>query len=152
MGCGAPGDWDGNGSIEANTKDRGGRRHDGAVCRARRMCKQHGIADLLAVRQQSASLLRRSEISDVAEPIGAAVRIVRVRLTDIARIGFVMLAAAMSLTVPGEARAKRWRHIAHHHVWSKHTKNALAAMPPQTTSLGSMRYYGGPKSPMWSDR
>jgi hypothetical protein len=53
--------------------------------------------------------------------------------------------------VPDEAAAKRSRHIAHHHVWSKQTKNARAAMPPQTTSLGSMRYYGGPKSPMWRE-
>ena len=69
-----------------------------------------------------------------------------------ARIGRVILVvAAISLTVPGEAAAKRSRHIAHHHVWSKQTKNARAAMPPQTTSLGSMRYYGGPKSPMWRE-
>jgi hypothetical protein len=80
------------------------------------------------------------------------VRIVRIRPKGIARIGLVILAvAAMSLTVPGEAAAKRWRHIAHHHVWSKQAKNAQAAMPPQTTSLGSMRYYGGPKSPMWRE-
>jgi hypothetical protein len=79
-------------------------------------------------------------------------RIVRVRSTGIAKIGLAMLAAAaMSLMVPGEAAAKRWRHIAHHHVWSKQTKNAQAAVLPRTTSLGSMRYYGGPKSPMWRE-
>jgi hypothetical protein len=63
----------------------------------------------------------------------------------------ILAASAMSLMVPDEAAAKRSRHIAHHHVWSKQTKNARAAMPPQTTSLGSMRYYGGPKSPMWRE-
>jgi hypothetical protein len=78
--------------------------------------------------------------------------IVRVRSTGIAKIGLAMLAAAaMSLMVPGEAAAKRSRHIAHHHVLSKQTKNAWVAMPPQTTRLGSMRYYGGPKSPMWRE-
>jgi hypothetical protein len=79
-------------------------------------------------------------------------RIVRVRSTGIAKIGLAMLAAAaMSLMVTGEAAAKRSRHIAHRHVVSKRTRNAWVATPPQTTNLGSMRYYGGPKSPMWRE-
>jgi len=93
------------------------------------LCQRYGSADVDAVRQQTASLLRRSEISDVAEPIGAAMSIVRVRSTGIAKIGSAIVAvAAMSLMVPGEAAAKRWRHIAHHHVLSKQTKSAQSAM------------------------
>jgi hypothetical protein len=75
---------------------------------------------------------------------------VRVRSPGLAKTGLVILAVvAMSLTVPGEAAARRSRHIAHHHVFSKQTKSAQTAMLRQTTCLGSMRYYGGPKSPMW---
>jgi len=78
-------------------------------------------------------------------------RIVQVHLTGIAKIGLVIL-AAVAMMVPGEAAAKRSRHFAHHHhVLSRQTKNVQVAMPPQTTSLGSMRYYGGPKSPMWRE-
>jgi hypothetical protein len=77
---------------------------------------------------------------------------VRVRSPGLAETGLVILAvAAMSLMVPGEASARRSRHIAHHHVLSKQTKRARTAMLPQTTPLGGMRYYGGPKSPMWRE-
>jgi hypothetical protein len=77
---------------------------------------------------------------------------VRVRLIDIARIGFVVFAAGvMSVMVAGEAAAKHRRHVARYHGLSKQTVNAQAAMLPQTTSYGSMRYYGGPKSPMWRE-
>jgi uncharacterized membrane protein YjjB (DUF3815 family) len=76
--------------------------------------------------------------------------IVRVRSPGLAKAGLLILAvAAVSLMVPGEAAARRSRHIAHHHALSKQTKSAQTAMLPQTTRLGSMRYYGGPKSPMW---
>jgi hypothetical protein len=78
--------------------------------------------------------------------------IVRVRSTGLARTGLVIVVvAAMSLMVPGEAAAKRSRHIARHHVFSKQTKSAQTAMLRQTACLGSMRYYGGPKSPMWRE-
>jgi hypothetical protein len=86
----------------------------------------------------------------VAEQIGVALNTVRVRLIGIARIGFVVFAAGMmSVMVTGEAAAKHRRHVAHHHGLSKQTVNAQAAMLPQSASSGSMRYYGGPKSPMW---
>jgi hypothetical protein len=67
----------------------------------------------------------------------------------IARIGFVVFAAGVSGMVAGEAAAKHRRHVVHHHGLSKQTVNARAAVLPQSTSTGMMRYYGGPKSPMW---
>jgi hypothetical protein len=87
----------------------------------------------------------------VGEPIGTAMSIVRVRSTGVARIRLVILAAAISLMVPGGAAAKRSRHIARHHAWSMQAKNAQVALRRPTTSLGSMRYYGGPKCPMWRE-
>jgi hypothetical protein len=75
---------------------------------------------------------------------------VRGRLIGIARIGFVVFAAGvMIVMVAGEAAAKHRRHVVHHHGLSKQTVNAQAAVLPQSTSTGMMRYYGGPKSPMW---
>lgn len=69
-----------------------------------------------------------------------------------ARIEVVLLAIAiLTAATPGEAAAKHRKHAAHHHAVSKRTQNAQAALFPQTTSLGSMRYYGGPKSPMWRE-
>jgi hypothetical protein len=69
-----------------------------------------------------------------------------------ARIGFVLLVTAIvTAAMPGEVAAKHRKHAAHHHVVSKRTQNARAALYPQTTSFGSMRYYGGPKSPMWRE-
>jgi hypothetical protein len=77
---------------------------------------------------------------------------VRVRSPGLAKTGLVIIAvAAMSLMVPGEAAARRSRHIAHYHVLSRQTKSAQTAVLPRTTGLGSMRYYGGPKSPMWRE-
>ncbi len=65
---------------------------------------------------------------------------------------FVMLAvAAMSVMIPREAAAKHKQHIAHHHVVSEQARNAQADTFPQSTSMGAMRYYGGPKSPMWRE-
>jgi hypothetical protein len=67
-----------------------------------------------------------------------------------ARIGFAFLAAVVLVAaVPGEAAAKHWRHVARHHGTHKHLQDAQASVLPETTHLGSMRYYGGPKSPVW---
>jgi hypothetical protein len=76
---------------------------------------------------------------------------IRFHSTTGARIGFVSATAILTAAMPGEAAPKYTKHAAHHHVVSKRTQNAQAALLPQTTSLGSMRYYGGPKSPMWRE-
>jgi hypothetical protein len=65
------------------------------------------------------------------------------------RIGVALLAAALTVVVaPTEAAAKRWRHVVHHHHVCRPVQFART-VPPQTARPGPMRYYGGPKSPMW---
>jgi hypothetical protein len=67
----------------------------------------------------------------------------------LARVGVVLFAAAIAMaSVPGEAAARHLRHVAHHRALSLETQNAQAAMT-ESSHLGAMRYYGGPKSPMW---
>jgi hypothetical protein len=65
-----------------------------------------------------------------------------------ARMGLVGLAAAVVLTVGfcGEAVAKHSGHVARHPL----EKNVQTASIHETTRPAGMRYYGGPKSPMWS--
>jgi uncharacterized protein (UPF0333 family) len=61
-------------------------------------------------------------------------------------VGAVLLAAAIAtLSVPCESAAK---NAAHHHKLTVPAQNAQATMT-ESTNLGAMRYYGGPKSPMW---
>jgi hypothetical protein len=65
------------------------------------------------------------------------------------RIGVTLLAVALMVVVaPAEAAAKHWRHVARHHHVCRPVQFARPVVPP-TASLGPMRYYGGPKSPMW---
>jgi hypothetical protein len=79
-------------------------------------------------------------------------KIIRFQSTRCVRIGFVMLGAAMTTAaIPGEAGARHWRHAARAHGLHRQIQNAQAALLPQTSSPGSMRYYGGPKSPMWRE-
>jgi hypothetical protein len=67
-----------------------------------------------------------------------------------ARIGFAILAAALlSAVTPGEAAARHVKHIAHHHVHQQ--VQTAQADTSQPSNLGPMRYYGGPKSPMWRE-
>jgi len=66
----------------------------------------------------------------------------------LARVGVVLFAAAIAMaSVPGEAAAK---HFKHHRALSGEAQNAQAAMT-ESSHLGAMRYYGGPKSPMWRE-
>jgi hypothetical protein len=62
------------------------------------MCQRYGNADGGKSRRQSASLLRRSEISDVVRPIGARGLSSETDMTRMiasgARVGFVILAGA----------------------------------------------------------
>ncbi|SDS26571.1 hypothetical protein SAMN05444158_1524 [Bradyrhizobium canariense] len=66
------------------------------------------------------------------------------------RIGFVAL-AAMSLTAgfSGNAVAKHGRRSRHVHSVSSHSRPCAQPVWQQPVRLGPMRYYGGPKSPMW---
>lgn|GEM_PF-3316789 len=69
-----------------------------------------------------------------------------------ARWGFAILfGALLTSAVSGEALAGHHsRHLharlhAHHGFASSHAE----LVSPQPSHLGPMRYYGGPKSPMW---
>jgi hypothetical protein len=68
-----------------------------------------------------------------------------------ARIGFsFVLVATTAAAIPADASARHHKHITHHHVSAGHVRNAQAsAAETPATTLGPMRYYGGPKSPMW---
>jgi hypothetical protein len=66
-----------------------------------------------------------------------------------ARVGGVVFAAAVATaSVLGGAAAK---HIKHHHqqqTVNLQVQNAQASLD-ESSHLSTMRYYGGPKSPMW---
>jgi hypothetical protein len=64
------------------------------------------------------------------------------------RMGLVGLAATVILTAGfcGEAVAKHSVHVARHSL----EKNLQTASIHEATRSATMRYYGGPKSPMWS--
>jgi uncharacterized membrane protein YoaK (UPF0700 family) len=67
-----------------------------------------------------------------------------------ARMGFVGLAVTVALTAgfSGAAAAKHRGHVA----LNAQGQNIQAASVQETARPASMRYYGGPKSPMWSSR
>jgi hypothetical protein len=67
-----------------------------------------------------------------------------------ARIGFVTLVAAI-LTVGfcGDAFAKVHKGHRHAHARSVAYESRAQLVTQQPARLGPMRYYGGPKSPMW---
>ena len=72
----------------------------------------------------------------------------------ILRIGLLMSVAILVAGTDGEVLAKtgqRHLHVGH---FAVHGRAARLAMPlqlalQQPARLGAMRYYGGPKSPMW---
>jgi len=57
------------------------------------------------------------------------------------------LELVVKLRVSGEAAAKHLKHR-HHQIVSFQVQNAQASLG-ESSHLGAMRYYGGPKSPMW---
>jgi hypothetical protein len=66
------------------------------------------------------------------------------------RAGVAVFAAAIAVaSVTGEAAAKHIKHH-HHRMLSSHVQNAQASAN-EGPHLGAMRYYGGPKSPMWRE-
>jgi hypothetical protein len=69
-----------------------------------------------------------------------------IKLLQAARI---LLATSMVVAVTvGDALAKHRRHVARHHCACHRAMVAQAVAP---VVLGPMRYYGGPKSPMWRE-
>jgi hypothetical protein len=78
-----------------------------------------------------------------------------------ARIGLAILVGAiMTAAICGDAVARshkvRVAHRMHHNVhfarkahWNESRAEAGLFVSPQRVLLGPMRYYGGPKSPMW---
>jgi hypothetical protein len=70
-------------------------------------------------------------------------------VTKAARIGFgVLVISIMIIAAPAEAAARHRSHIVRHHQTHPSVRVVQAAPAPAVT-LGAMRYYGGPKSPMW---
>jgi hypothetical protein len=68
--------------------------------------------------------------------------------TRSARIGFVTLVAAVLIAgICGEAVAKA--HKGRLHARGPLSESRVQPVPQQSVRLGAMRYYGGPKSPMW---
>lgn len=77
------------------------------------------------------------------------------RITSIARMGFaVLVGLILAIGINGDAVAKSGKRHSHGyshasdgrgHVSGKRVQLAVQ----QPARLGAMRYYGGPKSPMW---
>jgi hypothetical protein len=66
------------------------------------------------------------------------------------RIGFACLAgASLIASMPTEASAKHLKHVAHHR--SHKQVETVQTASDTGSNLGPMRYYGGPKSPMWRE-
>ncbi|WP_024511704.1 hypothetical protein [Bradyrhizobium sp. ARR65] len=66
-----------------------------------------------------------------------------------ARIGYILFGALVTITgTPGEAAARHFKHVADHRAWSRQARAAQASLAG-TPHLGAIRYYGGPKAPMW---
>ncbi len=72
-------------------------------------------------------------------------------VTRIARWGFVVvLGAILAVATSGEAAAKhRKGHLHYAHVHHSVAGSHAQLLTQQAARLGAMRYYGGPKSPMW---
>jgi len=67
------------------------------------------------------------------------------------RIAFAMVAVVAIIGAPADAAARKYRRqVVHHHRTHASVQTAQAAAP-QPTILGPLRYYGGPKSPMWRE-
>jgi hypothetical protein len=65
-----------------------------------------------------------------------------------ARIGFfTLVAAALTAGICGDAVAKA--HKGRLHARSLTSESHAQLVAPEPVRLGTMRYYGGPKSPMW---
>ena len=72
-------------------------------------------------------------------------------VTTIARLGLVIVVGAiLAIASSGDAAAKhRKGHLHYTHVRHSIAASHAQLLPQQPARLGAMRYYGGPKSPMW---
>jgi hypothetical protein len=61
-----------------------------------------------------------------------------------------MVAALSIAMMPGDAAARRGKHVAHRHSPAKRILDVHASLT-EAPHLGAMRDYGGPKYPMWRD-
>jgi hypothetical protein len=61
---------------------------------------------------------------------------------------FVLVAAVLTVGVCGDAAAKT-HHKRHLHAHRPVAESRAQLVPQYQVRLGAMRYYGGPKSPMW---
>jgi hypothetical protein len=70
-----------------------------------------------------------------------------------ARIGFLSLAAAMILAASfaGDAAARHRVHIAHFRGLNARAQYVQGVLVQESAGPAAMRYYGGPKSPMWRE-
>jgi hypothetical protein len=67
-----------------------------------------------------------------------------------ARIGFaILVATAMTAGICGDAIAKVHKGRLHARSVTSESRVQLVSQDP--VRLGPMRYYGGPKSPMWRE-
>jgi hypothetical protein len=64
-----------------------------------------------------------------------------------ARIGVATLVVVLTTAISGDAAAKT--HKRHLHARSVVYESRAQLVSQAPTRLGPMRYYGGPKSPMW---
>src|ERR1700730_5621878 len=99
-------------------------------------------------RQRSDAVLRRSESADV----------VRLNMTGtftiIARMGLaVLVGGTLTRGICGAAAAKARKRHWHGHSAVYGSRGQISGtrvqLLQQPVRLGAMRYYGGPKSPMW---
>jgi hypothetical protein len=68
-------------------------------------------------------------------------------VTGVMRIAMIALAAMVAVVATSdEADARQRRRLAH---CRPHSLAAVRIAAPVAPTLGPMRYYGGPKSPMW---
>jgi hypothetical protein len=72
-------------------------------------------------------------------------------VTRVARLGIVIVVGAiLAIATSGEAAAKHRKGRLHYaHVHHSIGRSHAQPLPQQPVRLGAMRYYGGPKSPMW---
>jgi hypothetical protein len=79
-------------------------------------------------------------------------RIIQFAAGRMARISFGVLATTLLIVAaPADATAKHHGHIARHHRAHPLIQVLAQDAAPPAATLGAMRYYGGPKSPMWRE-
>lgn len=69
-----------------------------------------------------------------------------VSIGSIIQVAITLIAGAILTIVPAQARHGHHRHMHAHRVVPVAALQLVAQAP---IHLGPMRYYGGPKSPMW---